>query len=69
MGHDWILDVLKDLRTFASANGMPSLAAQLDDTEIVARVEIASQSDGKKIGLLGTSSAAADRPHRTVGVR
>lgn len=31
MGHDWILDVLTDLRAFASANDLPSLAAHLDD--------------------------------------
>mgnify|MGYP001550146387 CR=1 FL=1 len=42
MGQDWILDVLTDLKTFARANGMPSLAAQLDDASFVAQTESSS---------------------------
>lgn len=41
MRGDWILDVLTDLKTFAKANGMATLAEQLDDTAIVAMTEIA----------------------------
>ena len=45
MRSDWILDVLTDLKTFARVNGMPSLAEHLDDTAIVAMVEIAAMKD------------------------
>lgn len=68
MGHDWILDVLTDLKTFARANGMPSLATQLDDASFVAQVEIASLAEGNGIGLLG-KRAATGQADRTVGVR
>ncbi|WP_166416315.1 hypothetical protein [Cochlodiniinecator piscidefendens] len=42
MTHDWILDVLEDMKTFASQNGLPALAEQLDDTRIVAASELVS---------------------------
>jgi hypothetical protein len=46
MAHtDWILDVLMDLKTFASANGLGKLAEQLDDTTLIAAAEIASQRE------------------------
>lgn len=57
MRSDWILDVLSDLKTFATANDLPILAEQLDDTAIVAMAEIAtiddrtqSDSDGDRLG-------------------
>jgi hypothetical protein len=31
MGHDWIFDVLKDLRTYALSNDLPALAAKAED--------------------------------------
>ncbi len=57
MGQDWILDVLADLKTFARENGMPSLAAQLDDASFVAHAEIASLSEENGIGLFGKRAA------------
>lgn len=42
MTHDWILDVLTDLRAYASKNGLTSLAAELDETALIAAAEIAS---------------------------
>jgi hypothetical protein len=42
MRSDWILDVLTDLKTFATSNELPVLAEQLDDTAIVALAEIAA---------------------------
>lgn len=68
MGHDWILDVLADLKTFARANGMPSLAAQLDDAAFVAQAELASLSEGRRLGLVGNGDSAG-RPDRAAGVR
>ena len=43
MQNDWILDVLADLKTFASTNDLAALADQLDDTMLIAAAEIASQ--------------------------
>jgi hypothetical protein len=43
MGHDWIFDVLKDLRTYALTNDLPALAAKAEDALRVAEVEIAAQ--------------------------
>ena len=47
MQNDWILDVLADLKAFARQNGLPSLAQQLDDTQMLAAVEIASVGEGQ----------------------
>ena len=71
MRSDWILDVLSDLKTFATANDLPVLAEQLDDTAIVALAEIAAlhekvqgKADGDNhtgradIGGVGTSGHA-----------
>jgi hypothetical protein len=68
MGHDWILDVLTDLKTFARANGMPTLAAHLDDASCVAQIEIASTAEGDRLGLLG-QHAASGRADRRIGIR
>ena len=43
--NDWILDVLADLKTFADANGLGTLAEQLDDTKLIAAAEIASKAE------------------------
>ena len=45
MGHDWIIDVLSDLRSFARKNEMPLLTQQLDEAVIVASAEIATRQD------------------------
>lgn len=68
MGHDWILDVLTDLKTFARANDMPSLAAQLDDATFVAQAEMASLTEDNGIGLLAKRTAPG-RIDRTLGIR
>lgn len=44
MAHDWIFDVLNDMRSYASKNGLPALAAQLEETLRVARTEIGPPS-------------------------
>lgn len=68
MGHDWILDVLSDLKAFARANDMPTLAAQLDDASYVAQIEIASAAEGGGLGVLG-EHAASGRADRRIGIR
>lgn len=50
MKHDWILDVLTDLRKFAGTNGFSALAEQLDDTKLVASLELAQRSRDDKLG-------------------
>lgn len=45
MGHEWIIDVLADLKSFASTNDLSVLAAQLEETADVARLEIDSKLD------------------------
>ena len=69
MGHDWILDVLADLKTFARTNGMPSLAAQLDDATLVAQAEIASQAEGNSIGLFVGKRTTSGRVDRAARIR
>ena len=45
MKHDWILDVLTDLRSFAKNIDLLTLAAQLEDTQLVAAIEIATLAE------------------------
>lgn len=45
MGHDWIIDVLADLKSFASTNDLPHLAAQLEEAALAARDEIDGKSE------------------------
>jgi hypothetical protein len=40
MRHDWIFDVLTDLRNYAQANGLTALAEQAEVALRVARAEI-----------------------------
>lgn len=42
MGYEWIFDVLKDLKSFAAANGLPALAAKVDEAMKVATQEVAA---------------------------
>ncbi|WP_082176232.1 hypothetical protein [Pseudaestuariivita atlantica] len=59
--HDWILDVLTDLKQYARANGMLTLAEQLDDTRLVASTEIASQ--GAPVTGGPGDNGSTDRTH------
>lgn len=45
MKHEWILDVLADLKNFARANDLPALADQLSETSDLAAVEISSAEE------------------------
>lgn len=42
MQHEWILDVLADLKAYAGKNGLPSLVRELDDITLIAAAEMAS---------------------------
>ena len=69
MKYDWILDVLVDLRSFAQANGLDALAEELEQTRMVAMVEIEASSemtgawphgeDGKTRSLAGRPRTGA----------
>ena len=43
MGHDWVFDVLEDVKSYAALNGLPGLAAKADEALVVARAEIAAK--------------------------
>jgi hypothetical protein len=43
MGHDWVFDVLRDLKSYADANGLNALAAKADEALKVAMAEIGAQ--------------------------
>lgn len=49
--NEWILDVLADLKSFASANGLTALVEQLDDTQLIAAAEIASRMEETRIPI------------------
>jgi len=51
MRHDWIFDVLSDLKAYAVANGMTALARKADETMAIAREEV------------GRANPADDTPH------
>lgn len=69
MQHDWILDVLADLKTFATANGLPALAEQLEDTRLVAMAEVASALEGAEIGLRGTDATIGTNTYAAGSIR
>lgn len=52
MTHDWILDVLRDLRAYATANAMPALATKAEEALRVAEAELASRRLGPAAGAV-----------------
>lgn len=66
MANDWILDVLADLKQFASRNDLTALAAQLDQAAAVAARDLAS-SEARAPALIGMHAAQARTIHRTIG--
>ena len=41
MRHEWIFDVLSDLRLYAQSNGFPALALKAEEALRIARAEVA----------------------------
>lgn len=64
MRHDWIFDVLRDLRAYALTNGLPGLAVQAEEALRVARVEIAIQPLTEGGADTEDSTAALPTPSR-----
>lgn len=46
MRHDWVFDILQDLKSYAIRNDMPGLAASVDQAIAVALSEVEGRSDG-----------------------
>lgn len=63
MRHDWIYDVLRDLRDYAQRNGLSALAEQADIALRVAQSEIAA-SELTAGGEPGDSPDTPPRPLR-----
>lgn len=59
MGHQWIIDVIVDLKTFAQQNELKVLAEELAIAEEIAWVEIDSNSEG--LPLAGRSDQSEFR--------
>lgn len=68
MTNDWIIDVLTDLKTFATENGLIALAGQLEDTALVASAEIFSQAEAPQ-KIANWEVGNTGRIHRTVTAR
>ena len=46
MSHDWIFDVLSDLRRYALANGLTATAAKTEELRRIVEAEIADHPRG-----------------------
>lgn len=44
MGHEWIFDVLEDLRSYAAKNGLTALVAKTEEALAVAEAEIGARA-------------------------
>ena len=62
MAHDWVFDVLDDLKSYAIANGLIALAAKAEEASQIASVEIAA----RKAGGAGPATAAAGDGFRKI---
>jgi hypothetical protein len=62
MCHDWILDVLSDLKAYAIKNDLPALAAKVEETLAVTKAEIAAQVD-QPTGSVKQTATPSGRAH------
>lgn len=63
MQGEWIFEVLADLRAFALKNDLPALAAQVETTLRVARVELASHESMTPPESKGGQGNGNNRPN------
>ena len=68
MANDWIIDVLSDLKAFAQDNGLSELAAQLDETILVAATEMSSLEGQARI-ITGWEVGDSGQLHRRTAAR
>ena len=66
MNNSWILDVLTDLKKFASLNGLQALERELDSTHSVASAELAALIERP---VVGSNLAASGRRPQPRGAR
>jgi hypothetical protein len=64
MRHDWIFDVLRDLRSYAEKNGLPALALKADEAMRVARAEVAACATPEPTAEGGADSDEVTPPTR-----
>ncbi len=62
MVHEWVLDVLADLQSFAQSNDLDELAAHLEKAGHIAAAEIYTQADGVTQHKYGESAANRSHP-------
>lgn len=63
MGHEWIFDVLKDLASYARANGLPTLAGKAEEALRVAEAEILDTGRPVAREAGGGGMGPAGKPH------
>ena len=51
MNHEWMIDVLADLRKFAKNQAMLELAEHLDDAIVLAAIEIQNHVGGRAVSV------------------
>jgi hypothetical protein len=51
MGHQWIIDVIVDLKTFAQQNDLPALANELALAADIAEAEIDPDNEGVPLAV------------------
>ncbi len=61
MKYNWILDVITDLETFAAANDLQHLAAELSHVKQVAAADIAGKEAQETAP--GSAHPSRNRPH------
>jgi hypothetical protein len=49
MTQNWMIDVLRDLRSFAAKNAMLELAEHLDDAVVIASAEMLTQNPSAEV--------------------
>jgi hypothetical protein len=50
MRHDWIFDVLTDLRSYADKNGLSNISKETQRLLDVARTELSEQTKAEQVG-------------------
>ena len=62
MNNNWILDVLTDLKKFASLNGLSALELELDSTHSVASAELDTMMERPILGSKLAPSGRGPQP-------
>ncbi|WP_157440838.1 hypothetical protein [Aestuariivita boseongensis] len=63
MVHEWVLDVLADLQSFADANDLTALAAHLEEAGLIAGAELVAQAERVAQQNYGDALAIGQHPH------